>query len=160
MKKTSDFESFIKKNFLSLWTDFLHFEIQRSLECIKFMGSPNAYIIMQIIAWNQHLSIIAKSKYLNRDDVRKKWFEDPKFGTTDKMKLSYSLVAQLSGLSIETIRRHVKKMINEGWVKYNKREGILFRASEENMKKLADELNVKEVNLLSRFLTKIEKLKE
>ena len=35
MKKTSDFESFIKKNFLSLWTDFLHFEIQRSLECIK-----------------------------------------------------------------------------------------------------------------------------
>ena len=109
MKKTSDFESFIKKNFLSLWTDFLHFEIQRSLECIKFMGSPNAYIIMQIIAWNQHLSIIAKSKYLNRDDVRKKWFEDSKFGTTDKMKLSYSLVAQLSGLSIETIRRHVKR---------------------------------------------------
>ena len=51
-------------------------------------------------------------------------------------------------------------MINEGWVKYNKQEGILFRASEENMKKLADELNVKEVNLLSRFLTKIEKLKE
>ncbi len=76
------------------------------------------------------------------------------------MKLTYSLVSQLSGLSIETIRRHVKKMINDGWVKYNKKEGILFRASEDNMKKLADELNVKEVDLLSRFLTKIEKLKE
>ena len=124
------------------------------------MGSPNAYIIMQIIAWNQHLSIIKKSKYLNRDDVRKKWFENSKFGSGDKMKLTYSLVSQLSGLSIETIRRHVKKMINDGWVKYNKKEGILFRASEDNLKKLADELNVKEVDLLSRFLTKIEKLKE
>ena len=58
-------------------------------------------------------SIIKKSKYLNRDDVRMKWFEDSKFGSKDKMKLSYSLVAQLSGLSIETIRRHVKKMIDQ-----------------------------------------------
>tara|TARA_B100001741_G_C16216269_1_gene442703 strand:+ start:136 stop:618 length:483 start_codon:yes stop_codon:yes gene_type:complete len=160
MKTTEDFEEFIKKNFLPLWTDFLHFEIQRSLECIKFMGSPNAYIIMQIIAWNQHLSIISKSKYLNRDDVRQKWFEESKSESVDRMKLSYSLVAQLSGLSVETIRRHVKKMIAEGWVRYNKKEGILFRANEENMKKLADELNVKEVNLLSRFFTRIEKLKK
>ena len=159
MDKSQDFEDFIKKNFLPLWTDFLDFEIQRSLMCIKMFESPNAYIIMQIICWNQQLSIIKKSKYMEREEVRTKWFEHSKYGNDDKKKLSYSLVSELSGLSIETIRRHVKKMIDNGWVTYSKREGIEFRATEENMKNLADKLNVKEVSLLSRFLAKIEKLK-
>ena len=159
MNKTKDFEDFIKTNFLPLWTDFLDFEIQRSLKCIKFMGSPNAYIIMQIIAWNQHLTIIAQTKYINREDVRIKWFEDSKHGSKSKMKLSYSLVSDLSGLSIETVRRHVKKMIDQGWVTYKKSSGIQYRASEENMKKLADNLNVQEVSLLARFLAKVEKLR-
>ena len=159
MKYTKDFEDFIKVNFLPLWTDFLDFEIQRSLKCINFMGNPNAYIIMQIIAWNQHLTIIAQSRYVNREDVRKKWFEDSKFGSKSKMKLSYSLVSELSGLSIETIRRHVKKMIAQGWVTYSKSSGIEFRGTEENMKNLADNLNVQEVSLLARFLAKVEKLR-
>ncbi len=159
MYKSEDFEAFIKKNFLSIWTDFLEFEMQRSLMCIKMFENPNAYIIMQIICWNQQLSIIKKSKYMEREDVRMKWFEDSKYGNNDKKKLSYSLVSELSGLSIETIRRHVKKMIDNGWVTYSKREGIEFRATEENMKNLADQLNIKEVSLLSRFLAKIEKLK-
>jgi len=159
MDKSQDFEEFIKKNFLPLWTDFLDFEIQRSLMCIKMFESPNAYIIMQIICWNQQLSIIKNSKYMKREEVRTKWFEDSKYGNDDKKKLSYSLVSELSGLSIETIRRHVKKMIDNGWVTYSKRDGIEFRATEENMKNLADQLNIKEVSLLSRFLAKIEKLK-
>ena len=159
MYKSDDFEAFIKKNFLPLWTDFLEFEIQRSLMCIKMFKNPNAYIIMQIICWNQQLSLIKNSKYMKREEVRMKWFEDSKYGNDDKKKLSYSLVSELSGLSIETIRRHVKKMIDNGWVTYSKREGIEFRATEENMKNLADKLNVMEVNLLSRFLAKIEKLK-
>jgi len=159
MHKSEDFQAFIKKNFLPLWTDFLDFEIQRSLMCIKMFESPNAYIIMQIICWNQQLSLIKNSKYMKREEVRMKWFEDSKYGNDDKKKLSYSLVSELSGLSIETIRRHVKKMIDNGWVTYSKREGIEFRATEENMKNLADQLNVKEVSLLSRFLAKIEKLK-
>jgi len=159
MYKSEDFQAFIKKNFLPLWTDFLDFEIQRSLMCIKMFQSPNAYIIMQIICWNQQLSIIKKSNYIEREEVRTKWFEYSKHGNNDKKKLSYSLVSELSGLSVETIRRHVKKMIDNGWVTYSKREGIEFRATEENMKNLADKLNVKEVSLLSRFLAKIEKLK-
>ena len=159
MYKSEDFEAFIKKNFLPLWTDFLDFEIQRSLMCIKMFQTPNAYIIMQIICWNQQLSLIKNSKYMKREEVRMQWFEDSKYGNDDKKKLSYSLVSELSGLSIETIRRHVKKMIDNGWVTYSKREGIVFRASEGNMKNLADQLNVKEVSLLSRFLAKIEKLK-
>ena len=159
MDKSQDFEEFIKKNFLPLWTDFLDFEIQRSLMCIKMFESPNAYIIMQIICWNQQLSLIKNSKYMKREEVRMKWFEDSKHGNDDEKKLSYSLVSELSGLSIETIRRHVKKMIDNGWVTYSKRDGIEFRATEENMKNLADQLNIKEVSLLSRFLAKIEKLK-
>ena len=96
---------------------------------------------------------------MEREEVRTKWFQDSKYGNNDKKKLSYSLVSELSGLSIETIRRHVKKMIDKGWVIYSKREGIEFRATEENMKDLAHKLNVQEVDLLSRFLAKIERLK-
>ena len=159
MYKSQDFALFIKKNFLPLWTDFLDFEVQRSLKCIKMFESPNAYIIMQIICWNQQLSIIKRSKYMEREEVRSQWFEDAKYGNDDKKKLSYSLVSELSGLSVETIRRHVKKMIDKGWVTYSKRDGIEFRATEENMKDLADNLNVQEVDLLSRFLSKVERLK-
>ena len=115
---------------------------------------------MQIIAWNHHLSIISQSKNLDREEVRKKWFEDSKFGNDDKMKLSYSLVSELSGLSVETIRRHVKKMTDKGWVIYNKRDGIQFRATEENMKNLADKLNLQEINLLARFFSKVNKLQK
>ncbi len=160
MNNPDEFEQFIKKNFLPLWTDFLDFEIQRSLKCIKMFKSPNSYIIMQIICWHQQLSIIRQSKYIERENVRKKWFENSKFGNADKMKLSYSLVSDLSGLSIETVRRHVAKMISNGWVIYSKRKGIEFRATEKNMKDLADKLNVQEVTLLSRLLAKIETLKK
>ena len=76
MNKVDEFEVFIKKNFLPFWGNFLDFEIQRSLKCIHFIGSPNAYIIMQIIAWNQHLSIISQSKYMEREDVSRKYFEN------------------------------------------------------------------------------------
>ena len=92
MYKSEDFEAFIKKNFLALWTDFLDFEIQRSLKCIKFMGSPNAYVIMQIIAWNQHLTIIAQSKYMKRDDVREQWFKDSKQVNASKMKFCNKII--------------------------------------------------------------------
>ena len=160
MTTPKEFEHFIKKNFLPFWTDFLDFEIQRSLECIRMFKSPNAYIIMQIICWNQQLSVIRQSKIIERKEVRKKWFENAKFGNADKMKLSYSLVSELSGLSIETIRRHVKKMIYNGWVSYNKKDGIQFRATHGNMKNLADNLNVKEIKLLARLLSKIEKIRE
>ncbi len=64
MKKEEEIQEFVKQNFLPLWTDFLDFEIQRSLRCIKMFQTPNAYIIMQIICWNQQLSIIKKSKYI------------------------------------------------------------------------------------------------
>ena len=37
-------------------------------------------------------------------------------------KLTYSLVSELTGLSIETIRRQVKKLINDGWVTYTKKK--------------------------------------
>ena len=160
MSKTNEFEELIKKNFLPIWTDFLDLEIQRSLKFIKFIGSPNAYIILQIIAWHQNLSVASEIKDADWDESRQKWFEDSKFGNSSKMKLSYTLVSELSGLSIETVRRHVKKMIENGWVIYNKNKGIQFRATEENFKNLADKLNIEEVKLLARFLAKVDQLKK
>ena len=159
MNKIEDYEVFIKKNFLPIWTNFLDLEIQRSLKFIKFMGSPNAYIIMQVIAWHQNLSVASEIKDADWEESRQKWFHDSKYGSSNKMKLSYTLVSELSGLSVETIRRHVKKMINDGWVSYNKKNGIQFRATEENFRNLADNLNIQEVKLLARFLAKVNQLK-
>ncbi len=73
--------------------------------------------------------------------------------------LTYSLISSLTSLSIETVRRHVKKLKDNKWVYYSKKEGVKFSPSEENNKFLADIFNHKEVKDLGRFLDVIEKLK-
>jgi hypothetical protein len=57
------------------------------------------------------------------------------------------------------VRRHVKKLEENNWVSYSKKEGVKFSPSEENNKFLADVFNVKEVKDLGHFLDIIEKQK-
>ena len=70
-----------------------------------------------------------------------------------------SLIASLTSLSIETVRRQVKKLEKKNWVTYSKKEGVKFSPSNDNNKFLADIFNVKEVKELGRFLDVIEKQK-
>ena len=57
------------------------------------------------------------------------------------------------------MRRHVKKLEENNWVSYSKKEGVKFSPSEENNNFLADVFNVKEVKDLGHLLDIIEKQK-
>ena len=153
-------ESFIQQNFVSVWHHFLSFEINRSKLAVENFGSANAYLIFQVIAWHHILVMMDKSEAKVREEAVELWFKLTETGFKTRNVLTYSLISSLTSLSIETVRRQVKKLEKNNWVFYSKKEGVKFSPSEENNKFLADVFNVKEVEDLGRFLDVIEKQKK
>ena len=66
--------------------------------------------------------------------------------------MSYSLISELTSLSIETIRRQVKKLEENNWVSYSKKNGVILNSSDKNTEYLANTFNKKEVESLGRFM--------
>ena len=71
--------------------------------------------------------------------------------------LTYTLISELTSLSIETVRRQVKKLQSNKWVSYSKKEGVKYNPSDDNNKFLTDNFNVSEVENLGNFLDIIDK---
>ena len=152
-------EDFLQQNFVAVWHHFLSFEISRSKFAVETWGSGNAYLIFQVIAWHHILVMNDEAKSELRDEAVELWFKLTKTGFKTQNVLTYSLISSLTSLSIETVRRHVKKLKDNKWVYYSKKEGVKYSPSEENNKFLADIFNHKEVKDLGRFLDVIEKQK-
>jgi len=152
-------ENFLQQNFVAVWHHFLSFEINRSKFAVETWGSGNAYLIFQVIAWHHILVMTDEADSQIRDDAVKLWFKLTITGFKTRTKLTYSLISLLTSLSIETVRRHVKKLEDNKWVHYSKKEGVKYSPSEQNNKFLADIFNHKEVKDLGRFLDVIEKQK-
>ena len=152
-------ENFLQQNFVAIWHHFLSFEISRSKLAVDTWGSGNAYLIFQVIAWHHVLVMTDQAVSKIRDEAVELWFQLTKTGFTTRNVLTYSLISSLTSLSVETVRRHVKKLEKNNWVSYSKKEGVKFNPSEENNKFLADVFNAKEVRELGRFLDIIEKQK-
>ena len=87
------------------------------------------------------------------------WIKYGKYGFNTTTVLIYSLIGQLTGLSIETVRRQIKKLINDEWVSYSKKHGVKLEPSDKNNKFLADTFNIREVDNLGHLLDVIEKRK-
>ena len=153
-------ENFLQQNFVAVWHHFLSFEISRSKFAVETWGSGNAYLIFQVIAWHHILVMNDEAKSEQRDEAVELWFKLTKTGFKTRTVLTYSLISSMTSLSIETIRRQVKKLEKNNWVTYSKKEGVKFSPSEENNKFLANVFNVKEVRDLGRFLDVIEKQKQ
>ena len=149
-------ENVLQQNFVSVWHHFLSFEISRSKFAVETWGSGNAYLIFQVIAWHHILVMTNEAETKIREEAVELWFKLTKTGFKTHTVLTYSLISSLTSLSIETVRRHVKKLENNNWVSYSKKEGVKFRPSQENNKFLADIFNVYEVKHLGRFLDVIE----
>ena len=149
-------ENFIQQNFVGVWHHFLFFEINRSNFAVKTFGSANAYLIFQVIAWHHILVMMDKAEAKIREEAVELWFKLTQTGFKTRNVLTYSLVSSLTSLSIETIRRQVKKLEKNNWVTYSKKEGVKFSPSDENNKFLANVFNVKEVKDLGHFLDLIE----
>ena len=90
---------------------------------------------------------MSENKNQDRKNFVKSWEGSSKSKTKPNKKLTYSLVSELTGLSIETIRRQVKKLINDGWVTYTKKEGIIYMPHIDKAKEMTEHLNPKEIDI-------------
>ena len=102
---------------------------------------------------------MSENKNQDRKNFVKSWEASSKSKTKPNKKLTYSLVSELTGLSIETIRRQVKKLINDGWVTYNKKEGITYTPNIDKAKEMTEKLNPKEIDRLVNLLSNIDKIR-
>ena len=152
-------QNFLKENFLSVWHHFLFFEINRSKEAVNAWGSANGYLVFQVICWHYVLVLTGGTDVKVRDKAVQLWYKFSKDGFETNTVLTYTLISQLTSLSIETVRRQVKKLEKQNWVSYSKKTGVKFQPSEENNKFLADIFNANEVKSLGYFLDIIEKRK-
>ena len=155
-EKGSDF---LQNNFLSVWHHFLLFEIERSKAGVKAWGNANGALVFQVIAWHHVVILTAKSDSKFRDDAVQLWNKYSKTGFETNSVLTYTLISELTSLSIETVRRQVKKLVDNNWVSYTKKNGVIFNPSEVNNNYLANTFNKKEVNNLGDFLDLIDRRK-
>ena len=102
-------EDFLQQNFVAIWHHFLSFEISRSKFAVETWGSGNAYLVFQVIAWHHILVMTDQAESKIRDEAVDLWFQLTKSGFKTRSVLTYSLISSLTSLSIETVRRHVKK---------------------------------------------------
>ena len=148
---------FLKDNFLSVWHHFLLFEIERSRAGVKAWGNANGYLVFQVIAWHHVVILSANSDTKFRDDAVQLWLKFSRSGFDTNTVLTYTLISELTSLSIETVRRQVKKLQSNKWVSYSKKEGVKYNPSDDNNKFLTDNFNVSEVENLGNFLDIIDK---
>ena len=148
---------FLKNNFLSVWHHFLFFEIERSKAAVKAWGNANGYLVFQVIAWHHVVILTAKSNSKFRDDAVQLWYKFSKAGFETNTVLTYTLISELTSLSIETVRRQVKKLEDNNWVSYSKKNGVILNPSKENNDYLTNIFNVKEVQNLGYFLDLLDK---
>ena len=148
---------FLKNNFLSIWHHFLLFEIKRSRAGVKAWGNANGYLVFQVIAWHYVVILSANSDTKFRDDAVQLWLKFSRSGFETNTVLTYTLISELTSLSIETVRRQVNKLQSNNWVSYSKKEGVKFNPSDENNQFLTDNFNVSEVENLGNFLDIVEK---
>ena len=155
-EKGSDF---LQNNFLSVWHHFLLFEIERSKVAVKAWGNANGYLVFQVIAWHHVVILTAKSDSKFRDDAVQLWNKYSKTGFETNTVLTYTLISELTSLSIETVRRQVKKLEDNNWVSYSKKNGVILNPSKENNDYLTNTFNKKVVDNLGDFLDLIVKRK-
>ena len=154
-----DHANLIHNKFSNIWPHFLFFEMMRSKAGIKFCGSANGFLVFQAIVWHHVLIITAQVDSKLRNEAVDLWFKFSKTGFETNTTLTYTLITELTSLSIETVRRQVKKLEQNNWVSYSKNKGVQYNPSEENNKYLADTFNVKEIQNFGKLLDLIDKNK-
>ena len=86
-----------------------------------------------------------------RDEAVKLWFKISKAELESSTVLTYSLIADLTSLSIETVRRQVKKLEENNWVSIL-RKRCDIKLSDKNIEYLVHTFNKNEVKNLGRFM--------
>jgi DNA-binding MarR family transcriptional regulator len=61
------------------------------------------------------------------------------------------LIAELTGLDKETVRRNVKALVDRGFVTADRKLGVMFSPTEEQNDLIVNDLNVLERRLVMQF---------
>ena len=135
-------KSTLEDNYSLIWREFLELQIQRSSDAVKLFGNANSYLVLQVIAWHNFLIVTKSFSKKDRASLVSKWLKNNK-SKNNKYILTYTLISELTGLHLETVRRHVKRLEKLKWVKYSKVNGVEYSANEENNKILTKNLILK-----------------
>ena len=155
----SDIKSVLEDNYELIWKEFLELQIKRSCEAVKLFGNANSYLVLQVIAWHNFLIITDRIEKKDRTNILENWLNNKSsLSIKKKYILTYTLISELTGLHLETVRRHVKRLQKLKWVHYSKDNGVEFKANKENNRKLAHEFNANETNLVLSFLKKVNNI--
>ena len=84
-------------------------------------GSANSYLVLQVIAWHNFLIVTNSFNKLDRTSLVKNWLKENESNHSNKYILTYTLISELAGLHLETVRRHVKRLEKLNWVKVLKK---------------------------------------
>ena len=138
-------------NFLPLWKRFLEMEIIRSQHCLRVAGSANAYLVLQVVCWHQLLLVSEDVEDTSYDATIEGWIALSNKPVGKGKKLTYALIAELTGLDKETVRRNVKALVDRGFVTADRKLGVMFSPTEEQNDLIVNDLNVLERRLVMQF---------
>jgi len=144
-------------NFLLIWRRFLEMEIIRSQHCLKLAGSANAYLVLQVICWHHFLLVSENLEETSIDATREGWVALSKQPGGKGKKLTYALIAELTGLDKETVRRNVKLLAGRGFVTADRKQGVVFSPTKQRNDEIVNVLNAAERRLVLRFAETLER---
>ena len=158
MKVTKEF---IDKNFSAIHLSFLQIVVFRQSLINKLLGGPVDSCIIQIVCWHHLTSLLSDN--LNNQDVEyikvlEYW--NNSFGENfSSKKLTLTLLSELSGIPLETVRRRVIQLERKNWIKYNAKTGVIYSPNEKNNKLIVEIIHEKEKDLQVIYLNSFEKSK-
>ena len=139
---------------------FLQIVVFRQSLINKLLGGPVDSCIIKIVCWH-HLKSLLSDNLKNQDveyiKVLDYW--NNSFGENfSSKKLTLTLLSELSGIPLETVRRRVIQLERKNWIKYNAKTGVIYSPNEKN-NNLIVEINENEKDLQVIYLNSFEKSK-
>ena len=148
-------EENLKRTFGSIWWRFLEFEITRSRMMTEVAGNMSSALILQVVAYHNLTLVQSAVNSEDYNEIRSAWeLADRTAGHDLPQKLSYAAISNMTRIDKETVRRSVKKLVEQGWVVVDQKNGISYNPSETNQDKLLT-LNDWEVTHLGRLLKRL-----
>ena len=148
-------EENLKRTFGSIWWRFLEFEISRSRMMTELTGSMSSALILQVVAYHNLTIVQSGVESETYNEIRSAWeLADRTAGHDLPQKLSFAAISDMTRIDKETVRRFVKKLVEQGWVTVDQKNGINYSPSTVNQKKLLM-LNEWEVTHLGRLLKRL-----
>ena len=121
----------------------------------ELTGNISSALILQVVAYHNLTLVQSAVESEVYSEIRSAWELGDKTTNYDlPQKLSYAAIADITRIDKETVRRSVKKLVGQGWVEVDQKNGISYNPSETNQDKLLT-LNDWEITHLGRLLKRL-----